>query len=145
MPEQIPRRPFWLAGRLVLALAALTIPAAFLIAPRRLPDKTSSAIAGIQKLHAAESAHYTRFHRFSALVQTDPDYTFTATPKSQGYVIVAIPVDPRQKSFYSDETKTLRVTPGTQAPHADRPSFGPPQPGPASHLFRSAGEKRSIA
>lgn len=125
-PPLVPKRgPLWIAGRFLLLAAALLIVISFVLTSRKLPDHSGPAIAEIKRLEAAETQFYSANGRYAAgneLPQIAvPHYTFTVKTNKSGYSILAIPDDPRQKSFYADDTRTIHFSPGTQAADADSP------------------------
>ena len=126
--QQAPKRgPLSIAGRLMLLGAALLIVISFVVTSRKLPDHSGPAVTEIKRLEAAESQFFSRNGRYATgreLPHTAvPHYTFTIKPNKFGFTILAIPDDPRQKSFYADETLTIRFSPGTQEANADSPVF----------------------
>ena len=130
VPIEIKRGPLWIIGRILLLAAALTIVVALIFSSRSLPDHSAPVINYLKQVQSAEHVFFSQQNHFGALSELSfkasgepalAHYTFTLKPKKSSYSILAIPDDPRQKSFYSDETNIIRSTPGTQAANADSP------------------------
>jgi hypothetical protein len=117
-------------GRLALVAAAIFAIWAFTRVPRSIPDRSSLAIARINRLHEAEAKFHDAHGRFGNLSELTLDtarsevvqyFVFSLKTRPAGYFVRAIPVDPRQKSFYSNETGVIRFAPGNQAANSDSP------------------------
>jgi predicted outer membrane lipoprotein len=117
MPEQIKRGPLWIIGRFALVAAAFAVIAAVLLAPRHVEDRGPLAVAYI---HQWQTAPVTLpSHHFDKRVYDHFKFILKETPA--GRSILAIPIDPRQKSFYAAATGPIHYTPGTQAANAESP------------------------
>ncbi len=108
MPEEIKRGPLWIVGRIFLIAAIAGIIGAFIFVQRTIPDQSPIAITAIRDWQSTQ--------RLPAK-QVLERYKFIVREKS----ILAIPVDPRQKSFYAQTDGPIHYTPGTQAANADSP------------------------
>jgi len=119
MPLENKRGSWWIAGRIALVAAAFAVLAAVFFVPQRIADQSPLALAYIKQWQAAPSqlpgTHFDKrvFEYYKFIVRT--------TPSRRS--ILAIPVDPRQRSFFAADTGPIHFTPGTQAANAESPTI----------------------